>query len=68
MSHDEIGRALGLSRQRVEQIERHALNKLRRRLGSSYRGPWRIYDSEGISDAALSTINSKKRPVHGATR
>lgn len=29
MSHDEIGRRLGLSRQRVQQLEQRALRKMR---------------------------------------
>lgn len=48
MSHEEIGRALGMSRQNVQLIERRALNKLRVALGSSYRGPWTPYDVEGV--------------------
>lgn len=38
MTHTEIGRAMGISRQMVQIIERRAMQKLRRALGSSYRG------------------------------
>ena len=50
LSHEEIGRILGCSRQNVQLIERRALNKLRAVLGSSYRGKWLPYDSEGIPE------------------
>lgn len=52
MSLEEVGRLLGMSRQNVQLIERRALNKLRCALGSSYRGPWKIYDSEGVPEPA----------------
>lgn len=39
MGHDEIARALGVSRQTVANIEASALKKLRAALGSTATGP-----------------------------
>jgi transcriptional regulator with XRE-family HTH domain len=50
MSHEEIGRVLGVTRSRVQQIEKSALQKLRAAFGSSYAGPWLIYDVEGVPE------------------
>lgn len=52
MSHAEIGKILGMSRQNVQLIERRALNKLRSACGSKYRGKWLPYDSEGVPEPA----------------
>lgn len=43
MSHAEIAAALGISRQRVEQLEKRALRKLR-------RGLERMFNSEDLAD------------------
>lgn len=50
LSHREIGELLGMSRQNVQLIERRALTKLRIACGSTVRGPWKIYDSEGVPE------------------
>lgn len=50
MSHAEIGAILGMSRQNVQLIERRALNKLRSAVGSTFRGKWMPYDSEGVPE------------------
>jgi hypothetical protein len=52
MSLEECAAALGMSRQNVQLIERTALNKLRKAMGSSYRGPWRHYETEGVPEPA----------------
>ena len=52
LSHEEIGKILGCSRQNVQLIERRALNKLRMAMGSAYRGKWLPYDSEGVAEPA----------------
>lgn len=46
----EIGLILGLSRQRVEQLERNAIRKLRKAAGSTYFGPYKIRDTVGIAE------------------
>lgn len=38
MTHEEIGQILGISRQSVQVIEASAMKKLRRLLGSDFRG------------------------------
>ena len=53
MGHEEIGKLLGMSRQNVQLIERRALNKLRSAVGSTYRGKWMPYDSEGVPEPAI---------------
>ena len=50
LSHEEIGELLGLSRQRVQQIERRAMLKLRKACGSKFRGKHLPYDSEGVPE------------------
>lgn len=63
MSHEEIGRVLGMSRQNVQLIERRALNKLRVALGSDYRGAWVPYDVEGVcNDRFTSSRHRTVRP------
>jgi DNA-binding NarL/FixJ family response regulator len=52
MSHEEIGRILGMSRQNVQLIERKAMRKLRAACGSTYNGKWLPYDSEGVPEPA----------------
>ena len=52
LSQQEVGNALGISRQAVQIIERRALNKLRIALGSKYRGGWHIFDTEGVPEPA----------------
>ena len=52
MSHEEIGKLLGMSRQNVQLIERRALNKIRSAVGSTFRGKWMPYDSEGVPEPA----------------
>ncbi len=39
MTLEEIAKELGMTRQSVQQIEAKAMRKLRRAMGSSYRGP-----------------------------
>jgi len=52
MTHSQIGRALGLSRETVRRIERRAIAKLRKAMGSNYWGQYVIRDSEGIPEPA----------------
>jgi len=59
MTHSEIGKALGMSRQNVARIERIALDKLRRALGSNYFGPWTPYETDGLQTGKFS--NSRRR-------
>lgn len=49
-SLEEVAKALGMSRQNVQLIERRALNKLRIAMGSTFRGRWSIYDMEGLPE------------------
>jgi hypothetical protein len=50
LEHAEIAELVGLSRQRVAQIERKALNKLRFLCDSKFRGVHVIYDAEGVPE------------------
>ena len=61
LSHEEIGKILGCSRQNVQLIERRALNKLRAVLGSSYRGKWLPYDTEGVPDCQPESVRARRQ-------
>jgi transcriptional regulator len=63
-THEEIAAALGMSRQNVQWIERNALLKLlklRKAMGSTVRGPHRIYESEGIPEPPADTRSESLR-------
>lgn len=50
MTHSEIAGVLGISRQRVAQIEAAAIEKMRRTMGSNYHGTYDIRDSIGVPE------------------
>ncbi|HYD52953.1 MAG TPA: sigma factor-like helix-turn-helix DNA-binding protein, partial [Gemmatimonadaceae bacterium] len=53
MTLDEVGRALGITRERVRQIKEKALRKLRRDEGSAGLVHWRaLYDESTLSAGA----------------
>ena len=60
MTHSQIGKALGLSRETVRRIERRAIAKLRKAMGSNYFGMYVIRDSEGIPDGGWDTREHTK--------
>lgn len=55
MTHKEIGAKLGISRQRVRQIEERAMRKLRHMLGSDSHEPvWKfLSDTVGRRDEGV---------------
>ena len=61
LTHDEIGKILGMSRQNVQLIERRALNKLRVAMGSEYRGKWLPYDTEGVPDCQPESVRARRQ-------
>ena len=48
MTHEQIGRLLGMSREKVRRIEKEAMRKLREACGSDYDGPMFIQESCGV--------------------
>lgn len=48
LTHTEIGKLLGMSREKVRRIEKEAMRKLREACGSGHDGPMFIQESCGV--------------------
>jgi len=56
MSHEEIGKVLGISRQRVNTIQKRALEKIRNYVQESGRGEYLLWLLESMENDPAKTL------------